>query len=463
MRAFLLLLCTLCALATKAQLTINVTTPANTPQGDDIYVAGTFNGWNPADAAFKLTKQAANTYTITLAAQTGTIKFKFTRGSWGTVEGITSGGFRPDREFTFGNGQTINLTVDGWEDKKGSGTSTALPNVKVVSNSFIMPQLGRTRRVLIYLPNKYATDSTTRFPVIYMHDGQNVFDAATAFAGEWGVDETLSDLESKGDKGAIVVAIDNSNERIAEYTPYVNPQYGGGEGDKYVDFIANTLKPYIDSNYRTLPDRENTAIAGSSLGGLISLYAALKHQNVFSKVASFSPAYWINKDSLQMYIAQSGHKPSLRLYTIGGQNESQTLVNNINDVEDALAQVDFESVSTRVVIHVDGAHSEWYWKREFGAAYQWLFANTNTNTAVSIPQELDAKLYPNPANTQLTVELNTQEQATYKIYNTNAKLLLEGQVYKQANIDISTLSPATYTVEIRVNKHKVSKITFVKY
>ena len=131
-----------------------------------------------------------------------------------------------------------------------------------------------------------------------MHDGQNVFDAATSFAGEWNVDDSLSIMQMNGDSGAIVVAIDNGGQyRLDEYCPYNNPTYGGGQGDLYADFLVSTLKPAIDSAFRTRPDRLNTAIAGSSVGAYIALYAGIKYQNVFSKIGSFSPAYWF-EDSI---------------------------------------------------------------------------------------------------------------------------------------------------------------------
>src|SRR3712207_4115220 len=132
-----------------------------------------------------------------------------------------------------------------------------------LDTAFAMPQLGRTRRVWIYLPPDYAT-SSKRYPVLYMHDGQNVFDAATSYAGEWGVDEALDSLHAAGDHGAIVVAVDNGHQqRMNEYSPWKHPQAGGGEGDGYVDFLALTLKPYVDARYRTRPDAASTGIMGS--------------------------------------------------------------------------------------------------------------------------------------------------------------------------------------------------------
>src|SRR5690606_33431334 len=131
------------------------------------------------------------------------------------------------------------------------------------------------------LPPDYET-STKKYPVLYMQDGQNLFDNKTAYSGEWQIDETLNKLFSEGDYGAIVIGIDNGGEkRIDEYTPWNNPKYGGGEGDLYMQFIAETLKPYVDSHYRTRPEKEYNALIGSSLGALISNYGGVKYRETF--------------------------------------------------------------------------------------------------------------------------------------------------------------------------------------
>src|SRR5205085_11725242 len=129
--------------------------------------------------------------------------------------------------------QIFNLTVLSWEDISGSGpSSTAAANVQVLNTSFFMPQLNRSRKIWLYLPPDYYTTSKT-YPVLYMEDGQNLFDNATSFSGEWQIDETLNTLHSQGNYGAIVVGIDNGGgERLNEYSPWVNATYGGGQGDQ---------------------------------------------------------------------------------------------------------------------------------------------------------------------------------------------------------------------------------------
>lgn len=164
----------------------------------------------------------------------------------------------------------------------GNAQSTASKNVSTFTIE--APQLKTTKKIWIYLPEGYATAVKKKFSVIYMHDAQNLFDAKTSFVGEWNVDEKLDSLKAQ----VIVVGIEHGNEkRIEELTPYKNEKYGGGNADNYVDFIVKTLKPYIDKNYRTKTKPKNTIIMGSSLGGLVSYYAAENTRKFLVKRAFF--------------------------------------------------------------------------------------------------------------------------------------------------------------------------------
>jgi alpha-amylase len=195
--------------------------------------------------------------------------------------------------------------VARWRDgsPRARGPSTASASVSILSDTFAIPELGRTRRVWVYLPPGYAA-ARRRYAALYLQDGQNVFDAATSVAGEWGVDETLDSLRALGDSGVIVVAVDHGGtRRMDEYSPWRNPQYGGGEGDRYAAFLVHTLKPYIDRHYRPLPDRLHTGVAGSSRGGLIALYAALQYPDVFGRVGVFSPEWLFRGDTTPLRFA----------------------------------------------------------------------------------------------------------------------------------------------------------------
>ena len=360
-----------------SQVTLKITSiPTNTPTASTIYVAGSFNGWNPSSTP--MVSDGNGNFVYTVPEGSGIAEYKFTRGSWSTVEGNATGNYLPNRTFTFsGTAQTLNLTIQSWEDLGAGNPSTAASNVHIMSNSFFMPQLNRNRKIWIYLPPDYQT-STKTYPVIYMQDGQNLFDNATSFSGEWQIDETLNNLFSQGDYGAIVVGIENGgSNRINEYTPWNNPQYGGGEGDQYMQFIAETLKPYVDSNYRTKSGAEYNALIGSSLGALISNYGGVKYSGVFSKIGSFSPAYWIVRDQFNNYIQTStANLSNMRIYFVAGSNESSTMASDIETVKNNLQAKGLKSTNTLVKLDSYGQHNENYWKGEFAAAYKWIFQNT---------------------------------------------------------------------------------------
>ena len=162
-----------------------------------------------------------------------------------------------------------------------SQQSTCSKNVSVFEID--APQLHCKKRIWIYLPIGYEK-IVEKYPVIYMHDAQNLFDKKTSYAGEWQVDETLDSLKAK----IIVVGIEHGgDQRLMELTPFVHPKHGGGKADLYVDFIVKNLKPYIDENYRTKKSAKNTCIFGSSLGGLTSFYAVLKYPKIFGKAGIF--------------------------------------------------------------------------------------------------------------------------------------------------------------------------------
>ena len=161
--------------------------------------------------------------------------------------------------------------------------------------------LGNERSILVWLPPQYQTDSAARYPVLYLHDGQNCFDAATSFAGEWRADETAGELIAAGKIAPIImVAVANAGSAESMNTRRTRDasQDHGGKGELYAKFLIEELKPFIDSNYRTLSDRAHTAVAGSSLGGLISLYMGYKHGDVFSMCGVISPSLWWDDCSL---------------------------------------------------------------------------------------------------------------------------------------------------------------------
>lgn len=398
----------------SAQVTFVVNDfPSNTPAQADLYISGSFDNWSGGNATYKLTKNANNTYSIVFAQQTGTLQFKFTRGSWASVEKGANGEEIANRTYSFGgNGAVVNIKVHKWADLSGGGgNSTATSNVSMMSANFVMPQFnGRMRRIWVYLPPNYNS-STASFPVIYMHDGQNLFDNLTSFSGEWQVDETLNALYAEKGLAFIVVGIDNGgNERINEYTPWANAQYGGGEGAKYMNFIVQTLKPYIDAQYRTLPDKQNTALIGSSLGGLISHFGALEHANTFGKVGVFSPSFWFS-DAVYTFSENKGNVMDCKMYFLAGGSESASMVPNVENVITKIQNAGFPAAQIQKKIVANGTHSESFWRSEFKPAVEWLFSNTPLQNEET--NRLSLKVYPNPVGEELMIQ--AQDFRTYQL------------------------------------------------
>jgi len=436
-------------LAMEAQVTFIIDSlPAYTPPEDELYIAGSFNGWNPGDINNKLDTNGEGLWEITLDGFSDglTIDFKFTRGDWSKVEKGPNGEEINNREFTFGNGDTVNLIIYNWADQNG-GQSTAAENVIIMDEEFEMPQLNRFRRIWLYLPPDYD-QSTNEYPVLYMHDGQNLFDQFTSFAGEWEIDETLNRLVDQGYKVPIVVGIDNGGiYRIDELTPWNNPDYGGGQGDEYMAFIVETLKPFIDENYRTLSDRENTGIMGSSLGGLISTYGALKYQNIFSKAGPFSPAYWINNDSIWNFITSVGMQNDIWFYQNVGEHEGDNYINNMYKMEDSLRAEGFENITSKVIL--GGDHNEQTWRNDFEEAYLWLFMSfaNNIKETNSIKPLV---IYPNPATEKISfsnIELNKND--SIRIVDSDGHIIKEFNAYGSVSvIDISDLKSGIYIISV---------------
>lgn len=431
-----------------AQLTLKITSlPQNTPSDAAIYVAGTFNNWAPDNPDFILQKQEDGSRQITVTPSSGLVKFKFTRGGWDSVEGNASGDFRPDRQLQYdGTAQSLDLSILSWEGQS-TGNSTAAENVQVISENFAIPQLDRQRRIWIYLPPDYES-SSKYYPVLYMQDGQNLFDASTSFGQEWQVDESLNQLFEQGDPGVIVVGIDNGGgNRLNEYTPWSNPTYGGGEGEAYVNFLVETLKPYIDSNYRTRPEREYTGIIGSSLGGLISMYAVINRQDIFSKAGIFSPSFWFT-DEVYRLVEELGKQEDLRIYMIGGVTESSSMVNDLNRMYSSLRTVGFQTEELQLLTHQDGQHSEWYWAREFPAAYKWLFANT-IPTSIEEPKNYKIKISPNPADSMLRFDLPAGlGEIAFELFDMQGQIVLERQQLLGQPIYLKHLPTGSYLVKL---------------
>lgn len=256
--------------------------------------------------------------------------------------------------------------VEKWRARR----RTAPGRIEVIPD-VLSPQLGNRRDVLVYLPTSYdRTDA--RYPVIYMHDGQNLFDPATSFAGEWGVDAAMAKAPRKG-RRAIVVGIPNAGiDRIREYSPFADPQHGGGSGDAYVDFVADTLKPLVDARYRTDSSTSATGIVGSSLGGLVSLYAFFRDPGRWGFAGALSPALWFADGAIFPFVESAGYVRG-RLYLDVGTREGAGTLANARAMRDLLERLGYRhSRDLKWVEDAGGMHNEAAWGRRLRMALPFL-------------------------------------------------------------------------------------------
>jgi predicted alpha/beta superfamily hydrolase len=255
-----------------------------------------------------------------------------------------------------------------------SRPSTATAGVRVLTPPLAMPGLDRQRTIRVYLPPSYQ-QGKRRYPVLYMHDGQNLFDDATSFIGEWGVDETMDALAKSDGIEVIVVGIDNGGDkRINELSPWTNPRFGPSEGKQYMDFVVGTVKPFIDKAYRTKRDRGNTGIMGSSLGALASHYAIYAYPKVFGKAGLFSPSYWFSDDIYSFSAAR--HLPAhTRVYLVAGDKEGDEPMVTVNNVlkMDAQWQASEKKLALFTAIRHGAEHNETFWRSEFPKAMIYLY------------------------------------------------------------------------------------------
>jgi len=251
-------------------------------------------------------------------------------------------------------------------------SAPAAGRLDIVVPMLQLPGFDRPATLRILLPPGHA-DGARRYPVIYLFDGQNLFDAATAYAGEWGVDETLDALREAHGFEAIVVGIDHGGaRRINELSAWPNPDFGAGRFELVLSDLVGRIKPWVDANYRTDPARAATAIGGSSLGGLAALYAIHRCPEVFSRALVFSPSLWVSAQAF-MHVGNVTLPADARLYLSMGTAESDQGVADVERLRQ-LFEARPQGAAARLSVVEGAAHNEQAWREELPKALVWLFA-----------------------------------------------------------------------------------------
>ena len=343
-----------------------------------VYITGNFNKWNPRDQNFILTETIKNTYSIDIENKNlpEIIEYKFTRGGWGNVEIDRFGNITPNRKITKESIKTEDI-VEKWRLNWAPFKDEFFPIVEIISEKFFIPQLNKTRKIWALLPYNYH-QSKESYPVLYLQDAQNLFNEGSAF-GNWEIDKKMSILAEYGRGDVIIIAIENGSEdRIKEYVLDYDSITENAEGKKYIRFLADTLKPYVDSVYRTKQEREFTGIGGSSLGGLVSIYSGFLYPEVYSKLMIFSPSLWLNpaNDFPQMNFK---NPYDIKVYLYGGEEEGSEMTERMQLFEKTMegwensTSMQFEF---KISINPEGKHQEFFWSQEFPRAIEWLYYDT---------------------------------------------------------------------------------------
>lgn len=418
-------------------LTANV--PADTPDGE-VYIAGSFQGFDP-ETALQLTKVTSTKYTITIPDVTD-IAYKLLCGkSWGYVEVNADGTDISDRSASTAS-PNVEITVGKWKSLPGQSTD----GYTYLTEAFPFAPLEGTRRIWVYLPPDYETETEKRYPVLYMHDGQNVFE--NGGFGSWAAHNALNQLYQDGKPVGIVVAINNSAGRMSEYTPFPNPANAPvANGDNYLQAIIDNIIPYINANYRTLTDRENTGIAGSSLGGLISYYAALKQESVFGKIGVVSPSFWYCKNDLATYLnGWNGESvDNTKMYFICGDDEGSSTVTDMQEFYDNTLSKGYKSENMKYEVVAGGGHNEASWAAQIGRIYEFLFDKAIVGITPEQGDNNQIKIY-SQRNT-LNIELSNEPIIDFYLYDMLGKQVLSKSL--KENISINNINTGAYIYKVQ--------------
>lgn len=346
-----------------------VRVPTETGEAPPVHIAGDFQGWDPADPDFALRPTDDGRWTIRLPLPPGRIEYKYVRGDWSRVEKAAGGGERAHRAAVVVTGsEAFEDAVAEWADRPTT-PSTLTGDVRRIE------LIGRT--AMIYLPPGYE-DSTATYPLLIMFDGQNLFDARTAFAGEWNVDETAEQLIADGAiRPLIVVGLYNGGAaRIDEYTPWADPGFDppGGGGAAHLSEIVDEALPELRRRFRITSDRREVALAGSSLGGLMTVYAAFARPEAFGKAAGLSPSLWWADRRLLERVRGAADKPPIAPLIVDMGTREAGGIDDLRALGSALEELGFVTGQDLFVDEVTGAgHDEAAWRRRFPSILRRLF------------------------------------------------------------------------------------------
>lgn len=351
----------------------------------------------------ELIKSETGVYETSLRVQASSIiEFKFTLGTWESVEKGPRFGDISNRKIQADKSQVIDIEIANFAGFEGESSSHTRHGKFEFIRSFSSAYLNNHRNILVYLPPSYKHNSDRKYPVLYMHDGNNLFDSNTAFMGvEWEVDEAAEKL-IKQDllQEIIIVGVFNTMARLEEYTPTSSVTMGGGRGPLYLKFLIEELMPVINQKFNTLTGPANTGIMGSSLGGLISLWAGFEHPDVFGRIGSISPSLWWDSNFMEkVYLPtkeQLDHKIWLDMGTFEGLNRQgkSVALQDTQRVSNLLLRKGYQQGHDLFYFeHIGARHDEASWASRIHMPLLFLFGKPE----VEVRLDLETEVEPNYA------------------------------------------------------------------
>lgn len=363
---------------TKIETGLHIILTTDEDDSRPVYLSGNFNDWRTQDKEFVMEKVGTALYHFKFTHDfvlPENILYKFTKGDWSAVE-IDADGERTENRSTTKRTGIQNEHVFRWRKNWLPFKPNFLPQIQLISDEFEIPQLNTTRKVWALLPHDYDY-SNESYPVMYLQDAQNLFNENAGY-GNWEIDKKLAVMSEYKVGKIIVIAVEHAEaDRVKEYN-VGKTILGKGQGKKYIKFLVETLKPYVDSNFRTKKEREFTGIGGSSMGGLVSIFSGIRYPDVFGKLMIFSPSLWV---SPKIKIKNYNDSDTTRIYLYAGGDESETMIEHVETFKNRMLESEFIDDKMKINLSINklGKHNETYWSDEFPKAIEWLFFNTKDN------------------------------------------------------------------------------------
>lgn len=363
----------------EPQLNILLTTDDD-DDNRPVYLSGNFNDWHTQDKRFEMQRIGNGLYHYQFPANFNypdELLYKFTKGDWSEVE-IDKYGNRTENRSCRQHSGVRKEHVQRWRRNWLPFRENFLPRIELLSDEFEMPQLNKKRKIWALLPHDYY-ESSEHYPVLYLQDAQNLFNDNAAF-GNWEIDKKLAVMSEYKIGKIIIIAIEHAEaDRIKEYN-VGKTVLGVGQGKKYIRFVTDTLKPFVDQKYRTRSGRESTGIGGSSMGGLVSVYSGLMYPEVYGKLMIFSPSLWV-VPKMDFSGADFDEPSDTKVYLYAGGEESATMIGHLKQFKNNLLKsaIASDKIKIKLSINDQGKHNETYWSDEFPKAIEWLYFNTKDN------------------------------------------------------------------------------------